>query len=59
MDHKELDVWKTAMDLVEAMYKISSKFPDDKHFLAPPLSLREVARRCALDGGFDKYNLRY
>ena len=32
MDHKQLDVWKTAMDLVEEIYKISSKFPNEERY---------------------------
>ena len=32
MDHKKLEVWKTAMYLVEVIYKISSKFPDDERY---------------------------
>jgi len=27
MNHKDLDVWKRSMDLVEEIYKITSKFP--------------------------------
>lgn len=27
MDHKELDVWKKSIDLVETIYKISAEFP--------------------------------
>ncbi|MBT8288067.1 MAG: four helix bundle protein [Bacteroidia bacterium] len=30
MDHKELNVWKTAMDLVEKIYSLSSEFPDNE-----------------------------
>lgn len=32
MNHKELDVWKKSMDLVEIIYKISSTFPDAEKF---------------------------
>jgi len=32
MNHKELDVWKKSMDLVESIYKISNTFPDDEKF---------------------------
>ncbi len=32
MDHKELDVWKKGVDLVELIYKVSSSFPDDERF---------------------------
>jgi len=32
MNHKELDVWVKSMDLVEYIYKISSKFPDSEKF---------------------------
>ncbi|MCX7549348.1 four helix bundle protein [Xanthomarina sp. F2636L] len=32
MDHKELDVWKTAMDLVEEIYSLTSNFPSEERF---------------------------
>lgn len=32
MNHKELDVWKKSMDLVEFIYKLSNSFPDDEKF---------------------------
>ena len=32
MNHKELDVWKYSMDLVEMVYTISSKFPDEEKY---------------------------
>ena len=32
MNHKELDVWKKSMDLVEFIYTISSEFPDSEKF---------------------------
>jgi four helix bundle protein len=32
MDHKELDVWKLSMDLVEEIYKITKSFPDEEKF---------------------------
>ncbi|MEP6260324.1 MAG: four helix bundle protein [Gillisia sp.] len=32
MDHKELDVWKKAMDLVEEIYRISKEFPDHEKY---------------------------
>ena len=30
MNHKDLDVWKRSMDLVEEIYKITSKFPSSE-----------------------------
>ena len=30
MDHKEMDVWKKAMDLVETIYRMSSSFPKEE-----------------------------
>lgn len=30
MDHKEMDVWKQRMDLVEAVYTMSAQFPTDE-----------------------------
>lgn len=32
MNHKDLDVWKKSMDLVEAIYALSKLFPDDEKF---------------------------
>ena len=32
MDHKDLEVWKKGMSLVEVIYKISSKFPESEKF---------------------------
>ena len=32
MEHKDLDVWKYSMDLVEDIYKLSSKFPNDERY---------------------------
>ena len=30
MDHKDLDVWKKSMDLVELIYKVSNDFPNSE-----------------------------
>ena len=30
--HKDLDVWKLGIELVEKIYKITSKFPEVEHF---------------------------
>lgn len=30
MNHKDMDVWKKSMDLVEAIYKISAQFPKEE-----------------------------
>ena len=43
MNHKELDVWKKSMDLVESIYKISNTFPDDEKF-----GLTSQIRRAAI-----------
>ncbi len=32
MNHKDLDVWKKSMDLVEEVYALSNFFPDDEKF---------------------------
>ena len=32
MDHKDLDVWKKSMDLVETIYKLTQTFPDAEKF---------------------------
>ena len=32
MNHKDLEVWKKSMDLVELTYDLTSKFPSDERF---------------------------
>ncbi len=32
MNHKDLDVWKKSMDLVESIYSLTSQFPSDERF---------------------------
>ena len=32
MEHKNLDVWKKSMDLVESIYKLTQAFPDSEKF---------------------------
>jgi four helix bundle protein len=32
MEHKNLDVWKKSMDLVEVTYKLTQQFPDSEKF---------------------------
>lgn len=32
MDHKDLDVWKRSMDLVESVYKLTQQFPEVEKF---------------------------
>jgi four helix bundle protein len=32
MDHKDLDVWKRSMDLVELVYDFTKSFPDDEKY---------------------------
>jgi len=32
MTHKDLDVWKMGLDLVERVYRITGKFPKDEQF---------------------------
>ena|SRR5690606_3449150 len=32
MNHKELDVWKKSMDLVEAVYALTAKFPKEERY---------------------------
>ncbi|WP_027136918.1 four helix bundle protein [Gaetbulibacter saemankumensis] len=43
MDHKDLDVWKSGMDLVELVYKVTSVFPDDERY-----GLTSQMRRAAI-----------
>lgn len=32
MDHKDLDVWKWSMDLVELIYSLTTQLPSDEKF---------------------------
>jgi four helix bundle protein len=32
MNHKDLDVWKKSMDLVETIYQLTNNFPDSEKF---------------------------
>jgi four helix bundle protein len=32
MDHKDLEVWKKSMDLVETIHKLTQTFPDSEKF---------------------------
>lgn len=32
MDHKDLEVWKKGMDVVEAVYVLTKTFPDEEKF---------------------------
>ena len=32
MNHKDLEVWKKSMDLVETIYKLTQTFPDSEKF---------------------------
>lgn len=32
MNHKDLDIWKRSMDLVEEIYTFTKSFPDDEKF---------------------------
>jgi four helix bundle protein len=32
MDHKDLEVWKKSMDLVESIYKLTQTFPDTEKY---------------------------
>lgn len=32
MNHKDLDVWKKSMDLVELIYDFTKLFPDDEKY---------------------------
>lgn len=41
--HQRLEVWRDAMDLVEAIYRFSSSFPDSERF-----ALTQQIRRCAV-----------
>ena len=43
MDHKELDAWKQAMNLVEEVYKLSSTFPKQELY-----GLTSQVRRAAV-----------
>ena len=41
--HKDLDVWKKSMDLVEEVYRLTKGFPDSEKY-----GLINQARRCAV-----------
>ncbi len=43
MDHKDLDVWKKSMDLVETIYKLTHTFPEAEKF-----GSTSQMRRCAV-----------
>ena len=43
MNHKELEVWKKAMDLVVAVYEVSTTFPDRERY-----GLTQQMRRSAI-----------
>ena len=43
MDHKELNVWKKGMNLVEKIYEVSDVFPDSERF-----GLTSQIRRAAI-----------
>jgi len=41
--HKDLDVWKKSMDLVEGVYRLTKSFPDSEKY-----GLTNQIRRCAV-----------
>ena len=41
--HKDLDVWKKSMDLVERVYRLTKSFPDSEKY-----GLTNQIRRCAV-----------
>ena len=41
--HKDLDVWKKSMDLVEGVYRLTKSFPDAEKY-----GLTNQIRRCAV-----------
>ena len=41
--HKDLDVWKKSMDLVERVYRRTERFPDSEKY-----GLTNQIRRCAV-----------
>ncbi len=43
MEHKDLDVWKYSMDLVEEIYRLTYKFPDSERY-----GLTSQIRRAAI-----------
>ena len=43
MEHKDLDAWKKSIDLVEAVYIVTKKFPKEELF-----GLVQQMRRCAV-----------
>jgi four helix bundle protein len=45
--HKDLDVWKKSMDLVDSIYKVSKSFPNEELY-----SLTNQMRREEKSGNF-------
>jgi four helix bundle protein len=43
LSYRDLDVWKNAMDLVEAVYKVTADFPAEEKY-----GLSSQIRRCAV-----------
>lgn len=43
MNHKDLDAWKLSFELVNRVYEVTKKFPDDERF-----GLVNQMRRCAV-----------
>jgi four helix bundle protein len=44
MNHKEMDVWKHSMDLVEKIYELIAKFPsEEKYGLSGQMKRAEVS----------------
>jgi four helix bundle protein len=41
--HKDLDIWKMGLDLVEQIYRITERFPKDEHY-----ALSSQLRRAAV-----------
>ena len=51
--HKDLDVWKKSMDLVEEIYRLTKSFPDSEKY-----GLTNQIRRCAFSVSSNIYPVK-
>ena len=59
MNHKDLDVWKKSMDLVEAIYMLTQKFPDAEKFgLTSQMRRAAVSITSNIVEGFSRRGLK-
>ncbi len=51
--HKDLDVWKKFMDLIEGVYRLTKSFPDPEKY-----GLTNQIRRCAVSVSSNIYPVK-